>query len=253
MAATWALLACATVPAAADPAAVGADVPPVPVIPAPPGAAPAGNVVTGAAPAAAAVAQSDGAVIVSAPPATSVTPDGWALTVGARNEVLRNVNPLTTALSSRDYDVSGVFHGVLRGPPGAGPPRGVLEVGYQIGCAIDMSTSQGVTSVANAGLTPSVGLGGVDTTSPLPEALNPILLAPASGGIAVGLKPGIVNIVPVAKKDFKGTDPWVSVSGFHVKIDGCVGESFIRSYAVLTHSTDQSDAIQGYYGTARNV
>jgi MspA len=162
-------------------------------------------------------------------------------------------NPLTTALSSRSYEVSGVYVGLLNGPPGAEPPHGVLEVGYQIGCGIDMSTSQGVTIVGNAGLTPSVGLGGIDSATPLPDVLNPILLAPVSGGVAVGLKPGIVNIVPVAKKEFRGVNPWVSVSGFRVKIDGCVGESFIRSYAVLTHSTDQSDAIQGYYGTIQKV
>ena len=83
--------------------------------------------------------------------------------------------------------------------------------------------------------------------------IAPILSTPTIGGMAVGLKPGIINIVPVAKKEFKGTDPWVSVSGFHVKIDGCVGESFIRSYAVLTHSTDQSDSILGYYGTTKKV
>jgi MspA len=191
--------------------------------------------------------------IAPAPPATSIAPDGWTLTVGARDEMLRTVNPLTTALSSRSYEVSGVYVGLLNGPPGAEPPHGVLEVGYQIGCGIDMSTSQGVTIVGNAGLTPSVGLGGIDSATPLPDVLNPILLAPVSGGVAVGLKPGIVNIVPVAKKEFRGVNPWVSVSGFRVKIDGCVGESFIRSYAVLTHSTDQSDAIQGYYGTIQKV
>ena len=149
--------------------------------------------------------------------------------------------------------MGGVYVGLLNGPPGAEPPRGVLEVGYQIGCGIDMSTSQGVTMLGTAGLTPSIGLGGIAADSPLPEILNPILLAPASGSIAVGLKPGIINTIPVAKKEFRGTNPWVSVSGFLVKIDGCVGESFIRSYAMLTHSTDQSDAIQGYYGTIKKV
>ena len=143
--------------------------------------------------------------------------------------------------------------GSLRGPDGQAPPHGVLEVGYQIGCGIDMSTSQGVTLTDSAGLTPSIGLGGIDVVSPLPEILNPIVLAPFTSGVAIGLKPGIVNIVPVSKKEFTGADPWVSVSGFHVKIDGCVGESFIRSYAVLTHSTDQSDSIQAYYGTTKKV
>ena len=232
----------AVVPAApavadpADPAAPPPDPGAVPVVPA----------------AATIPVVADG-VIASAPAASSTAPDGWVLTVGAKDEMLRTVHPLTTAASSRDYEVSGVFTGGLAGPDGAEPPHGVLEVGYQIGCGIDMSTSQGVTMIANAGMTPSVGLGGIDVVSPLPEILNPIFLAPMSGGVAVGLKPGIVNIVPVAKKEFTGANPWVSVSGFHVKIDGCVGESFIRSYAVLTHSTPESDAIQGYYGTTRQV
>ena len=87
-----------------------------------------------------------------------------------------------------------------------------------------------MTLTDSAGLTPSIGLGGIDVVSPLPEILNPIVLAPFTSGVAVGLKPGIVNIVPVSKKEFTGADPWVSVSGFHVKIDGCVGESFIRKF-----------------------
>ncbi len=192
--------------------------------------------------------------IEPAPPATSLAPDGWTLTVGARNELLRTVNPLTTALSSRSYEVGGVYVGLLNGPPGSEPPRGVLEVGYQIGCGIDMSTSQGVNDARHRGPYPfHRAWRNRLCRHPLPDVLNPILLAPASGSIAVGLKPGIINTIPVAKKEFRGTNPWVSVSGFLVKIDGCVGESFIRSYAMLTHSTDQSDAIQGYYGTIKKV
>lgn len=194
----------------------------------------------------------DPAHIVSTPPATSRTPDGWTLTVGAKDEVLRTVSPLTTSVAVRDYDVSGVFTAMLRGPEGVEPPRGVLEVGYQIGCGIDIG-SNGVTMTGSAGITPSIGLGGIEDVSPLPEVLNPIVLAPVSGGLAIGLKPGVIHTVRVGQKEFTGFDPWVSVNGFHVKVDGCIGESFIRSYAVLTHSTEQSDSIQGYYGTTRKV
>ena len=69
----------------------------------------------------------------------------------------------------------------------------------------------------------------------------------------MGLKPGIVNIIPVDKKEFKGSDPWVTVANFHIKIDGFVGQSFIRSYAVLTRQTDQSDAVLSYVGVAKTV
>lgn len=195
----------------------------------------------------------DDGVIVSAAPATSESPDGWTLTVGATDEVIRPVAPLTTALSSRDYEVAGVFNGSVSGPDDGEGPRGVLEVGYQVGCGIDMSTSNGVTLTGSVGVTPSIGFLGIDAAGPLVDGIAPVLSVPVTGGIAIGLKPGIVNIVPVSKKEYKGYEPWVSISGFHIKIDGCVGESFIRSYAVLTRSTDVSDAIQAYYGTTKKV
>ena len=196
----------------------------------------------------------DDAVIESAPPATSESPDGWTLTVGAKDETLRPVAPLTTALSSRSYEVAGVFNGSATGPGGEGePPEGVLEVGYHIGCGIDMSTSNGVTLTGSVGITPSIGLLGIDSAGAAVDGIAPVLSTPVSGGIAVGLKPGIIHIIPVNKKEYKGADPWVSINGFQVKIDGCLGESFIRSYAVLTRSTDVSDAIQAYYGTVKKV
>jgi hypothetical protein len=43
------------------------------------------------------------------------------------------------------------------------------------------------------------------------------------------------------------------LSNFHVKIDGCVGQSFIRSYATLTRQTDQSDVVLSYVGVTKAV
>lgn len=48
-------------------------------------------------------------------------------------------------------------------------------------------------------------------------------------------------------------NPWVMISNFHVKIDGCVGQSFIRSYAVLTRVTDESDVVLSYVGVTTAV
>jgi hypothetical protein len=62
-----------------------------------------------------------------------------------------------------------------------------------------------------------------------------------------------VIVVPVLKKQFKGANPWVMISNFHVKIDGCVGQSFIRSYAVLTRVTDLSDVVLSYVGVTKAV
>lgn len=191
--------------------------------------------------------------VESSPPATTHAPDGWTQTVSAKNELQRVMAPLTTAVSSREYQVGGTYNGSLSGPEEDGTPEGTLEVGYQIGCGIDMSTSNGVTLTGSAGMTPSLGLGGVDVVSPLPEGLVPVMSTPVTGGMAIAMKPGIVNVVPVSKKQFRGFDPWILVDGFRIKIDGCVGESFIRSYAFLTRSTDLSDVVTAWYGVTKKV
>ncbi len=94
---------------------------------------------------------------------------------------------------------------------------------------------------------------GWTSPTPRPTGILPGVGANVGGGITVGLKPGIINVVPVTKKEYKGAAPWVSISNFHVKIDGCVGESFIRSYATLTKSTDEGDAILSWYGVTKKI
>jgi len=189
-------------------------------------------------------------LVESSPPATSKSPDGWTLTVSAKDETQRVIQPLTTAISTREYEVGGLFNAKIEGPDEAASPEGTFEVGYQIGCGIDMSTSNGVVMSGSLGFSPGLGLGGLGTAA---ITGIPTGIAPISGSLAVALKPGIINVVPVSKKAFKGAEPWIQITGFRVKIDGCVGESFIRSYAFLTRSTDLSDAILGYYGVTKKV
>lgn len=186
-------------------------------------------------------------------PATVRTPDGWTLTVGTRDESQVPVPPLTTAISSREYVSSGTYFAELIGPEGE-TPGGTLEAGYQIGCGVDMSTANGVTMSGSAGVAP--GLGAMVPIPPGPAApfqLLPAVATPITGVVTVGLKPGLVFIVPVHQKVFTGAHPWVMISEFHVKIDGCVGQSFIRSYAVLTRETEESDVVLSYVGSTTTV
>src|SRR6476619_4494884 len=78
-------------------------------------------------------------LVESSPPAVSKSPDGWTLTVSAKDETQRVIQPLTTAISTREYEVGGLFNAKMEGPAEADPPEGTFEVGYQIGCGIDMS------------------------------------------------------------------------------------------------------------------
>jgi hypothetical protein len=43
------------------------------------------------------------------------------------------------------------------------------------------------------------------------------------------------------------------ISDFHLKIDGCVGQSFVRSYAALTRETEESDVVLSYVGVTKAV
>ncbi len=200
-----------------------------------------------AEPAAAAAAPPADGRVPSADPVTYNTSDGWVLGLGAKDEMQVPVAPLTTAISSREYLSSGTFVGSLKGPE---QPRGVLEVGYEIGCGLDMSTSNGVTMAGSAGVSPGLGLTGLLTGVP---GIVPLVTTPINGVVTVGLKPGFVIVVPVDKKEFKGPNPRVIITGFHVKIDGCVGQSFIRSYATLTQVTDESDVVLSYVGVTKAV
>jgi hypothetical protein len=192
--------------------------------------------------------------VESSPPATTHTPDGWTLTVSAGNETQRVSAPLTTAISTREYEVGGIYNGLLVGPDeDVDGAQGTLEVGYQIGCGIDMSTSNGVSLTGTVGMNPSIGVVGTDVISPLPEGIVPGIGTNVAGGVTVGLKPGLINTIPVSKKEFRGDKPWIMVDGFRIKIDGCVGESFIRSYAFLTRSTEMSDAVAAWYGVTKKV
>jgi hypothetical protein len=120
-------------------------------------------------------------------------------------------------------------------------------VGYQIGCGMDMGTGPGVLIGGNLGANASIGL-------ILPGPLWPINGGLSYGGsVTAALKPGIVNTVPVTKHPFQGTAPRVTVRNFRVKIDGCVGESFIRSYAVLVRSTEKRNTILAWYGATKRV
>lgn len=250
-------------PAPADPAS---SAPAVPADPAPPAvpvnaaeAAPPGDAAPGPAqPSVVPVAATDPGAppvddgkVASSPPATTTTPDGWTMTVSAKDEIQRPVAPLTTAISTREYEVSGVFNGTLTG--GDDTPGGVFEVGYQIGCGIDMSTSNGVSLTGTAGISPSIAYIGLDFPGVTPDGILPGIGGNLAGGITVGLKPGIINTIPVTKKKFESAAPWVSISKFRIKIDGCVGESFVRSYATLAKSTKAGDAILSWYGVTKAV
>ena len=184
-----------------------------------------------------------GAPIASASPGTLTTPDGWVLTVSARNESIEPVASLTNSPWSREYLVDSSFEGTVTGDGKTKLAGGLLDAGYQIGCGITqdaLESISGVTGIAGVGLPFATG-----TIFPL------ILGAQASQVLKIGLKPGTVNIVQVGKKSFKGTSARVTIRDIHIKVDNCVGASSLRSYAILTSSNTDDDDIVAYYGVTK--
>jgi len=185
------------------------------------------------------------APIASASPGTLTTPDGWVLAVSAKNESLEPVASLTNSPWSREYIVDGSFEGTVTGTGKTKLAGGSLEAGYQIGCGITQDDLESISTVT--------GIGGLGIPFATGSIFPLILGAQAGEQLRIDLKPGTVNIVPVGKKSFKGTNPRVSITGLRIKIDGCAGQSFIRSYATLTSSTDNTDDVVTYLGVTRVV
>jgi hypothetical protein len=222
---------CTLVPVGTAPLAFADDPPPAVVpagdaAPAPGGPGPAGPV-------------------PSAPPGVLKTPDGYTLTVQGAAESMEPVAALTGAPTSREYLVDGSFSGSVTGSGGPKLAGGSLEAGYQIGCGISQDD---IESIISAGITPSIGIP-IVTGSILPIQITPSL----AYQMKIDLKPGTVNIVPVDKKTFKGTSPKINITGLRVKFDQCAGASFIRSYATLTSSTDDTDDVVTYIGVTKMV
>jgi hypothetical protein len=212
-----------------------ADPPPDPAVPAVPGAPadPAGD--DGPPP--------DTGVVASADPGVVTTPDGWVLTVAASNESQLPIAPLTTATSSREYLVAGTFTGTVTGKGKTTLSGGSLEAGYQIGCGIEIGQVRLIGSVG-------IGTSGSSLTGGLvPTGIN----FPISGTLEIHPKPGTVSTVTVDKKTFKAAPVRVTLKDTHIKVDGCVGQSFLRSYATMTSSTTDTDDVVAYYGVTKAV
>jgi len=226
---TWLVAAAATSPLAlADP-------------PADPAVQPAAN----AAPAPAPAPPAPGAPIASGRPGNLTSPDGWVLSVVGMNESLEPVASLTNSPWSREYLVDGSFEGTVTGAGKTKLSGGTLEAGYQIGCGI---TQDDIESISTA-----TGIAGIGLPFATGSIFPLILGAQAGEQMKIDLKPGAINIVTVDKKKFKGTKAHVNVHGYRIKVDGCAGQSFIRSYATFTSSTDNTDDVVTYVGVTRAI
>lgn len=181
----------------------------------------------------------DTGAVASEVPGIAKTLDGRTITVAAKDETQLPVQPLTTSLAARDWMVGGTFTGNTTGSVAGG----TLEVGYQIGCGVEMDKVK--LNGALTGVLGNTNFGGAGVILP------PSLAIQAAGQFEVAPRPGTVTNVTVDKKTFKGTSVRVTVRDIHIKIDNCVGASSLRSYAIFTSSNTDDDDIVAYYGVTK--
>ena len=148
--------------------------------------------------------------IPSSPPSSVVTTDGWTLALSANSETVVPDPATPPGMPAHEFLVGGLFNGTLRGPKQSTTPTpsGKMEVGYQIQCMPG-------------------------------NPLNPMTMMSM-------MKPSSTN-VKVLEEKFTTANPTSAVSGYRLQVD-CMGGATIRSYAILTRSSDTTDSVVAYYG-----
>ncbi|ADG96587.1 MspA family protein [Segniliparus rotundus DSM 44985] len=198
-----------------------------------------------------------------------VSEDGWEMVVETLDEEVNPVANLADTAFTREGFVQLTGVGKILGKGKYPVTAAELIIGYQIGCQIDVS--QGVTLGGSLGASAGVdayqgvgvgGIGGAGTLVP------PIGGAIIGGGGAVGgailheganasiggsvqftLRPGGIVAIPMDRIPLKGSEARLRVRNVNVKIDACGGPVNVRSFALLSLTTDYSHSTLATYGT----
>lgn len=177
-----------------------------------------------------------------APVVSKVTPDGWVLTTTLTDARVDVVPSLNMNLASREgfgtLDAATAITGIGTVPVDAG----VLAVGWQVGCNLDMSSGFGVGSSFGPSATVNISW---------PPAVS--LTNGFTPNITATLKPGQITDLEIASKDLAGPSAGLLTDGVHIKVDGCLGPVGLRPYATATISTATTDATYAVYGRPLNL
>lgn len=169
---------------------------------------------------------------------------------GATVSLLKNIEhidpylPMDLTLTSRAaFATVGADVGIVGGPE---PSAGKLELGYQVGCNIDVSS--GLTFALGSSIGPNVSLKlgvGIPSVSVEPTIGLGMSLTP---NISANIKPGTVKDVPLIAQNFTGRHATASLTNTDVRVDGCLGPTTIRSFARVTTVTGNSTDVVNVYG-----
>ncbi|MFJ1457319.1 MspA family porin [Nocardia wallacei] len=169
------------------------------------------------------------------------TEDGWELTISKTAEDVQRVPNLAATPFTREGFVSLSATAEIGGEGRAAVNSGTMQLGYQIGCQADVSN--GVT----AGLSAAIGPNATVTVVPSP-GLAVGASALALPNISATIKPGTVSTITLGTKPLAGPHASISVDQVQIKIDACAGAVSLRSFAMVSISTDTADNSVAAYG-----
>ncbi len=169
------------------------------------------------------------------------TEDGWELWISKTTEDVQRVPNLAETPFTREGFVSLSAAADIGGEGREAVNSGTLQLGYQIGCQIDVSN--GLTMGLSAAIGPNVAV----TVAPTPGV--------SVGGSALALpsmsttiKPGTINSITLGTKPLAGPHGSISVDQIQIKIDACAGAVSLRSFAIVSISTATADNSVAVYG-----
>ncbi|GAB2649159.1 MspA family porin [Prescottella soli] len=170
---------------------------------------------------------------------TASTPAG-GLTVTLTNDTVESVPRVNSMPTSSEGLISATAVASATGAGIQDITSSTLDVGYQVGCPIDISDGPELAIETTAG--PSLNI------FPTPGMGMNFGITPK---IQINPKLGVNQDVSLGKQEVNGPDAAVSFDAVHVKVDGCIGGVTVRPYAVYTVTTARGSHSVATYGTAR--
>ncbi|MGL6234721.1 MAG: MspA family porin [Segniliparus sp.] len=174
------------------------------------------------------------------------TDDGYNVSLTLLDLSVNSVANMGSTLFTREAFLSGKAAVSIDGKGNFPVDSGLLKIGLQASCQIDLSNGLEAQGGANANWTSpnaniGIGAGGLNVnTGNVNVGVN--------GFLDVYLRPGQIVTVPISVKQLNGRTGGTRVTDEHLNVDACGGAAYVRLFAVVQLSTTENDDTFSVYG-----
>ncbi|MGW6334273.1 MspA family porin [Nocardia rhamnosiphila] len=166
----------------------------------------------------------------TAPHEKTYTAGGIEYTVGHTDFAARAIAPVNGMPTNREAVVDNTTYGRF-----TGSGSGTLEVGYLVGCQLEVDTSLSLD--ADIGVDADIGAGVDIDSDGVDPGLDANIGADVSGGAGFDfeLAPGEIEEVEIGEKELEpGTTGYLYSRDAHITVNNCGGLLTIRGYSIIT-------------------